>query len=335
MKPHTIILWVLVCLLLRGVNFIGSVEVAQAQDTLTPIYSGPNLTNFYWSPDSSVLVFQDATYGTGVELNEADYFSFDVASQTLSRSTIWPFQPTLSVLEEQIYQPYYYPTGAVDSANENTYMFLSPDQRYMVYQADPANPVLAIADRQAVAAKLFDVLAGRTLETQYFFALWSANSQSVVVGNNPILGDFPRYFYISDFTSDIQEATIQEIFLDVTVDGHEYAGGYIEDVSQDGKTLLMSPLDLISISPGVRGRVYLGAFTFSDPPEFTVYENTSVREQDIMSVAFDPDDERYLLALTADGIQRYNTITDTWMLVNAAITATWANDAQFSPDGRY
>src|SRR5690606_24941392 len=148
----------------------------------------------------------------------------------------------------------------------------SPDERFLVYVAAP-DRALAIADRHTVDAKIFDVLAGSTSETRAFFALWSANSESVVVGNNPILGDVPRYFYISDFASNIQGATIQEIFFDVTLNDREYGTVFVEDISQNGQTLLMSALDLASLSSGSRGRLYLAAYTFSDPPVFNLYEN--------------------------------------------------------------
>lgn len=316
---------------------IDDAALARLQAGLTPIYSGYDLTNFYWSADSSLLVFQKKGFESGVELGSGEFLNFDVSSQTLDQTTIWPLQPSLSAQEQQAYMPKIYPTELIDYANENDFMFLSPNQRYMVYVADAEYPypVLAIADRQTVEAKIFDVLAGKTLDTDYFFALWSANSESVVVGNHPPRGDVPRYFYISDFTSDIQEATIQEVFFDVTLNNRVYGSVFVEDISQDGQTLLISALDLTSPPSGSRRHLYLATYTFSDPPTLTVYENTSVREQNIMATAFDPNDERYLLALTQEGIQRYDTLENTWTIVNADINPTWVDYAAFSPDGQY
>ncbi|MFN8527072.1 MAG: hypothetical protein U0670_00490 [Anaerolineae bacterium] len=108
----------------------------------------------------------------------------------------------------------------------------------MVYVAEPQNGSLAIADRQSISAHVFDVEAGRISETRHFFVLWSANDHGVVVGNFPIQGDVPRYFYISAFRSNIQEATIRNR-PDVAVDGREYVGGDVEDISQGGDTLMI------------------------------------------------------------------------------------------------
>jgi hypothetical protein len=326
-------------LLLSGVIHLSGVDqAAHGQGEPTPIYSASNLDNLYWSPDSSTLVFQRrGVFGDGVVLEDGEYFAYDVQSGNLTSSSRWPLQPTLSSEEYQIFAPYPPVDGALPPPPDSErFRFLSPNRRFMIYEAgtEPTRRRFATGDRDNLLTRTFDVLVGQNHNTSTFFTLWSADSRSVVIGNNPLLGDFPRYFYVTDYTDDVQVGTIEEIMLDALVNGREYGGGYVEDISMDGQTLLMSPLDVSSIAPGVRGRVVLASYRPSDA-SVTIHENTSVRQQLITASAFDPDDERYIVVLQRDGIQRYNTIANTWQMLNPDVRSRDSGRAIFSPDGRY
>lgn len=337
------ILYGLFLFFLLGFEWTDLNQAVQAQQIWTPVYTEAYLENLYWSSDSSTLVFQrgeGASYGA--VLAEGEYLSYDVDSETLMSHNVWPLQPLLSPQEQEIYNPTLFADDYLSFPGANIvndeYMFVSPNERFMLYitGTNPRELQFALADRSITSTKTFDILVGNTRETDTFFALWSGDSQSVVIGNNPLLGDFPRYFYITNYANNIQTAAIDEIYFDVTLNGREYSSGFIEDISQDGKKILMTSLDLTSLSAGVRDRVYLATYRFNDSPEFTLYENAFVRQQNIKAVAFDPNDERYLLvALTQDGIQRYNTIANTWEMVNADITSPDSGRALFSPDGQY
>lgn len=325
----------LILLIGFSANLFTNMGIAHTQNEFMPIYSGRNLDNFYWSSDSSRLVFQARGFKVGVVLDNPDYFQYHVTLQTFTQTNVWPLQPTLSLQEEQVYQPYVYPEESIDYENENDFMFLSPNQRFMIYITDPENPSLAIADRQLVAAKQFDTLAGNTLETRFFFAMWGQDNKGVLVGNHPIQGDFPRYFYISNFESDVQDATIQELPGIVDFGEETYSTGTIRDINSDSTLLLTSSTSIESLTSGDEPDTRLAIFKALDMNIQTIFANTKVRKQIIIAAAFDPEDEHYLLALTQDGIQRYNTVANTWTMLNPEINSTWADYAQFSPDGRY
>jgi len=273
-------------LLLGRIQLTDVNQAAHTQTSMSPIYSAGDIRSLYWSPDSSTLVFQDVRGAFfGAVLAGGEYFAYDVRSGNLTSNSVWPLQPNLTAQEMEIYEPirsaddYMLSTGTPDVIDE--FMFLSPNERFMVYVTgtDPRERRFAIADRNTISAKTFDLLAGNTSEIDAFFTLWSADSRSVVIGNRPLLDvdGFVRYFYITNYADDVQAATIEEITLDAIVNEREYQGAVVQDISQDNQTLLIMTADIAKSEAGELEYFTSAQYRiYTTPSVLDIFENNLV-----------------------------------------------------------
>lgn len=294
-----------------------------AQGPEQPIYVGSGITNVKWSEDSSSLVFQEpfnSDYGVFTPEHDT-WFQFFVGSRQVIRTNSWPLQPPLTLAQRQRFE--------IATAS---FIFASPDKRYLVYVAEPLgwdNPVqrpLAIADLQTNQHKIiWDILVqGMSSFLFDYHVLWSGNSRVFfVVGGG--YGGQRQPFYISNFAPNLNTLTIQPIVEGLAFGGETIYPQRIFDLSDNGGQILLEDL-----RPDYTTRLFL--WDVNDLSVSKLIPTTTY----VVEAAFKPDNEQMVLFVDEDGLKRHDLNANTTTLLDVTANPSWADGGIWiSPDIQY
>lgn len=294
-----------------------------AQDALPdPIYSGPFPRSWSWSADSLQFAFTNGIepIPAAVEMNDEDWFEYDVTTRLLIRHIQWPLQPTLTDAEETIFSP-----GA-------TFMFASPDGRFLIYAGDRQPDELfwmKIADRQnQKASNLPDFVLSPTSGTEDFNVLWSADSASFVTSSTSENG-YNIVDYTSNFQSDLSKATVEDI------DGGRFHKRLFTvlkayDVSDNGEIVLCELEEYTETVDQSNLPLKLAIWNTEKDSIAQVIDNLDGKT--ITGASFAAGDDSKLLVTNDSGLIEYDLSTDTSTILYPAFKG---NAVIFSPDAHY
>src|SRR5450432_3193309 len=131
------------CVLLIGITAQTKVFGQSPQ----PLYTGAEVTQLVWSPDSKFVTFLEGD-GPDVQLlTGPGWAKYNVNTNAFSESDTWPLKPNLTSEEFNLFKPL-----VVD--DRQSFIFQSADQRYIVYNKDVTKGTsISIGDRQTKEVK--------------------------------------------------------------------------------------------------------------------------------------------------------------------------------------
>jgi dipeptidyl aminopeptidase/acylaminoacyl peptidase len=305
----------LVCILLP--------EKITAQDvSLQLIYTiteGEGVQNLFWSSDSQLFAFQPVL--PGVSENGQTWIEYNSRLST-SYETLDPlFSNTLTtqIVDEAIIELQF---------SENTAVFVSPNQRYVVTaQVTDTNDFSTIII-DAEKDRVFDIgitALGIWNAPEEFFVLWSIDSQSFVFATTALNASEPSFFYHVDNYVD-QDARIDITQLDGFGCGEDICNPIgIYDLSDDGHMVLMQVAKNSTYPLAIWDTT--GSHQVIDAG---IRIDTSYR---LTAAAFAPDNENDILVVDGRGLVRYSLETGETVVLRSDITSQRFRYARFSPNG--
>ena len=169
--------------------------------------------SFSWSVDSQrFAVLSDTELdGTIRPHDDPIWISYDIPTQQLTSSETWPLQPALSAAELNVFQP------AVSYDGDLSNIFMSPDERYIVYARVGADGVeyVTLGDRATLTYQVTDIRAGGFGDTpQDAFVQWPTVGQGFVLATSALMAQGPSfYYYASGYSPDITQLSLTEFGL--------------------------------------------------------------------------------------------------------------------------
>ncbi|MGB1286085.1 MAG: hypothetical protein ACPG7F_06095 [Aggregatilineales bacterium] len=301
-----------------------SASFTQAQDDIILLTPQPiTLRNLKWSNDGQLLVFRDnCCDDTGIITIEANWYTYDVTTETLTQDNSWGLAPQLAVAEM-------YSAGITD----DHFNFMSPDERYVFYSADvPEDDYqLRLYDRQQgmfLNLPFFDM--ARASGTDRFNAWWSEDSTALITRLTPITPYelVSGYFYISDYDAGFANTQFIELY-DAEINGDEYGFSRIYDLSPDGRHVLIG-----AAKRGERG----GRILFYNPQiptDSLIISPSEVSMPNIYVARFLEGDNHRIIYLNESGIHIYDKTTGASELVRDDINSIVWDGMLFAPGGKH
>ncbi len=297
-----------------------------AQPTPTaPLYIGGSVGQIAWSNDGQNVAFIEKSSSNAVELPEPEWMHWievDAVSQSISTHTIWPFQPTLTQQELKAFAP--------QTSGRTSFIYESPNHRYLVFARGTEVASLTLADRQTnqaitVLPELHILSPDRGPDG--FKVHFSADSTAFTVTYEAGFTDEDGLVYVSGYAFNLSDA-FRVVIGDI---GQNLEARYrrIEDLSEDGKSVLITGLP--DASSYDKRHLYQWDASSLQSRDVTPAQVTNVK-----GAAFSPQTEDRLLMVTEAGLISYNHLTDEMLTVRDDITSDGAADkAYFSPIGEY
>lgn len=296
--------------------------MVNAEGVLQPVFtSHGRITNIRWSEDGDVLVFQDATLNAwSVHRPEND-----LAAGVESVNT-WPYRDLFDESEHLI------PDLATDEGGNIGFVFPSPDERYLVYPANPFDTELygwplVIMDTHTQQTTKTGITVFSLNEFSWFYDItWSSGSRVFVVQLETGFGD-SRTYYVTGFAPDLQDVSYVQL-EQVTIAGEQM--GLLRtfaDLSQDGSRVLLSatyaPSDVIQDHR-------LIILDVEKPSQSQII----VQDETVIGAAFSPD-ETAVYYVGDNGLAKYDLVTSETQILDALITSDCFARALFSPNLSY
>ncbi|MBA3868364.1 MAG: hypothetical protein H0X30_04365 [Anaerolineae bacterium] len=312
--------WLLI--LLVGLIGASGFPAAAQENQMMPIYTNTSPRHFAWSVDSSRFVFLGSSVErSAVKLAEPDWFQYDTSTHDLSSFSVWPLQPTLTASDTQLIGPL---------TDNQPFIFVSPNGRFLVYTTQETQK-LAIADLQlAKTYTLADLtIPNPTFGPDSFRVLWSADSNAFTVMYEPAYGEDFGTIYVHGFASNPTD--VEDIYIGAfAINGHGVRGLNIQDISTDGRLILLSGIEIIPDSDGTP-MTNLILWKPDDPEAAQV---VSVLSGDVKGASFATNDENTLIFANERGLQTYDRMTGVIRSLKPTINTDGLRQALFSPDGK-
>lgn len=292
--------------------------------------SGLSILNTGWTPDSSVLVFQIEQYDnsagrpmTGPNTpNYETWRQYDLTSGQISRGTIWPLQPDLTAEQYRDFEIY-------NSDIDRSFVFQSPDGRYLVYtafvSASSYGFPLGIADLSTGNHRILGDLEGikrnnNLGDLEFYKVQWSENSGAFTL--HSLMR--PGFYYISNL-EDLTTLSIysSESFPGFPLNDTTFYPGSVHDLSAAGDHLIV----LGGTSDNTGRLVLWNMMTDS---------RTSIPIQGLVAGSVFTQNDQRVLFIDEEGLKQYDIPENQTTLLNPEISSTWATGgAYFSPNGQY
>jgi hypothetical protein len=295
--------------------------VTEAQGSYQPIASSLNsAVNVSWSFDGKLLLFQDdGTTDVGVLTQEDRWFQYDTDTKQLSRSNRWSLQPTLTTSQIQTFEM------AKDAIGQLTFAFVSPNNRYIVYgsRKQEIGHALAIADLQNNTYRIINEITIGSLAVfdSSYVVKWSKGSTAFVVQATPSYGASTNIFYVSNFTTSLNNLSFQSLIA-TTVSSQTAYSYRVFDISPDGIRVLLE-----RASPNNTGFILWNA---QNPSENRI---VVVGGSFIVEAAFSPQDADKVRFIGPNGLVEYALTAATATTLEPNINNSWVNSAWFAPAG--
>ncbi len=313
----------LVCFLIVILSLIGGTipQLLLAQSNpLIPVFQGGLLRGIAWSNNSQQFTFTDTGNRIAVTLESSDWIHYDMLSQSIGDSTVWPLQPTLTQAELALFAPF--------ASNQLSFIYESPNQRYLVFARGEEVFSLTLADRLTHQTITLSPQL-HVLDPRYgpdsFRVLFSADSSAFTVMYATDFSDEYGVLYVSGYASNISDA------FDILIGdfGQNFDARYaqVEDLSENGKSVLLIGNPTVPNSPYSNERhLYLW-----DSESLDGIDITPPQQQNIKGAAFSPQTEDRLRMIANAGLIEYNRSTHELVVIRSDITADWVDKVYFSP----
>ncbi len=301
---------------------LGTSSLLFAQGPEQPIYVGSGILNIKWSNDSGSLVFQEPFNELiGVQTSERNtWYQFISDTKQVTRSNSWPLQPALTSGQRQSFEI------AFDS-----FIFPSPNGRYLVYVAEPAgwtNPALfpiGLADLQTNQHRIIQEIQvnnASVFDTNYVIS-WSGNSLVFSIVGEGYAGK-RQPFYVSNFTPNLSTLIVQSIVEGLAFGGDTIYPQMIFDISNNGSQVLLEDL-----RPDFTSRLFL--WDVNNIAASKIIPTTTR----VVEAAFNPSNEQILLFVDQGGLKRHDLNSNTTTTLDVGINPSWADGGIWiSPDAR-
>lgn len=307
----------------------GTLGLNAQPDDLEPILISTEPSAYKWSADGQSFVFADI-HGSARVNSEGElwfWYQYDVDTEELTETTLWPLQPTLTHREREILSPF-----------PDSFIFESPNKNYLAYAAE-LNPELS--GRLAVGERPTSSFVGFDHKTIYdptsiavaFNVQWSSDSSSFVATQPTPYASYQPYFhyYVSGFEADITKAT--SIYIPSEF-GDRYFDLKVFDLSEDGDKVLMYGREGDNDQPQTESETRFVIWDASDPEGFVILDDLAA--ENVLHGSFIPgSDGEQLLFVDVDGISAYDIATNEKTILYPEINATLYHDAWFSPDSSH
>lgn len=285
-------------------------------------HSGLNLININWANDSSQFVFQEASdvgvYTEGLNT----WHSYSIMTEHLTSADFWPLQPDITVAQWQTFEIY-------PLAKDSSFVFASPNGRYIVYNAigtDSHMPIalpLGIADLNTSQYEILDeVLVSNSAmfsipTIDYAAVRWSPDNNFFTIST-----ELPTtLIYFVDISNGINNPEVHPLHEDVIINDEVFDIRSVLDIVGDNLLLYGGPR-------GNRSIVVWNA-TSADG-----YEIPIVGE--VAGAKFYGETVDQVLFVDEEGLKDYYSANSIINVISPAITSSWAaGGAYFSPNGEY
>lgn len=232
---------------------LGSQRIVAQTSLISPhqVYEG--LSWFLkWDANGSRFAFFDPLLITdeypSVNIEEDAWVEYNVLTNTLSRSKVWPLQPQLSQSQLELLNP-----GALEG--DTSVMYSSPNKRYVVY-ARESSPDDYYGFRVTVADLETNIVVDTSVPISnparvrdLFDVYWSEDGKSFVVKSRLYYSQLVTYFAnyeesLSNLTSTTFDLEIGQ--RDFTLIDETQR---VIDISPDGSQILMAVLEIPTTNP--------------------------------------------------------------------------------------
>jgi hypothetical protein len=266
-----------------------------------------------WLPDSQSFVFNHFHDNCS-----CDYlYQFSVESSQLQKIDQSPFMVTLTPDEKRTF------TSADDV------VFISPDGQFIVYNdATGSTRHCAPDGRCWYPLALGNLTTGKRTELYTGYdpgprqVIWSADSSAFLIIDWAYEGSVGGVWYV-DAAQTLTQETAPLLLI-----GYGLGEQAFVDISRDGRRILL--------------RAYPGFYLWDArmpihaDQQFAALDSPRILDKwSVVGAAFVPGDNQQLLAVTEQGIIRYNLETGDIKTLSSAVNSTWAGWVLFSPDTRY
>ncbi len=302
-----------------------------AQDFLDPILiSEVEPKNIYWTTDGETLLFQEATWVATEEnlINpqSGEWFNYHIDEQgnwDLTESSARP-----QVLQS-INSRFFYPPQAVTRYGQPSFLFPSPNNRYIAYATEQSRGQynnqfsLAIADLETGQYHILeDVLVNFSTFNMLgdYEIRWSANSQALIITSSA-MGPVTTHYYVNLGNSDTLPVTIN--FENTYFNNQQINIMMLLDISSNGNQVLTDAY--------IAGERHLFIWDAAQPAQSVVTDTSPTGS--IYGGAFSPIEEGEIYYIDHQGLTIYNLITRESQLLNSEINSVRFTFTYFSPNG--
>lgn len=312
-----LIIVIIVCLCIK----IEQQNLFAQGNNLTPIWAG-DISNITWSANSQYLIFKGGSADASVNLSQGRWFSYDVNTNQLTESQIWPLQGSVPNI------PIFTPINRVNSTFVS-YVFQSPNGRFLIYAGEEGTLSsgtlryhLTIADTQNSETSLTPILVRNPFDgPDQLNVLWSEDGTAFIVVDQQLT---PVIKYVDGFVSDISSARIQILSYQTTNEAR--AAEKVYDLTSDGSFVLTNSIN----------EQYVSQLVIWNTSDFSMNRVIEGFDGDfIIGASFMFNETGKILLVNNDGLVLYNISTDETSVLDEDINSESFEQAVFSPDGRW
>jgi WD40 repeat protein len=301
----------------------------ESQDNeLVPLYSGAEVRDVFWSADSQILTFMPLADAI-IDPFNANWVVYDVVSSSESEIVGLPLQNMVLSQANQF--------------SSSPMQLVSPDDAYIITASEQTvfDENLNTSQRQALRWNTViidtqnnhivdpDILAlGIDRGPEYFNALWSLDSKTLVLSTTALLVYDPSFFHWVTGYGDINESLQVQNLTAFSYQNQQYSMQTPLDLSLDGSNVLA-----ITVSPtGVQGGRPLMIWN-KDGKHINLQNVFDDISSSVTAAAFFPDNENDILVVDERGLVRYSLETSETVVLRSDITSQRFRYARFSPNG--
>jgi len=298
-------------------------------ERLKKLLPNVQVSYFEWARDSRSFVYSVGSPVVQDPFDLEGYWThYTLDTEVFTESSTYPFLPQLTPQGE-----------AVFVRTTNTFSYLSPDDRYLLYAGEKKYEgvetrywTFMIGDRQsqstlALPYPLFDPQS----KTESFDVKWAQDSRSVIleICSNPIYCDPSFVIHIRGLESGLSGLVIDDTNISNPVlDGVVYQTLRLIDFSADGMWAWL----IVGEDMG-QGAGHWMMYNTTDP-------QSSVLLNPPLGIAgewyrFGSPDGSQILYVDNPGIYRYDWVNGTSTLLTTEVNNSTVSIGEFSPDGRW